>query len=60
MRYDVAEYVYTLPDVYTAKILSMAISALNALDDRTPMEEESLRHALKMEMLLTKEGKQQP
>lgn len=54
-RYNAAEYIYTLPDVYTAKILSTAISSLNKLDDRTPLEEEALRHALKLERELQKE-----
>lgn len=55
MRYHVAEYVYSLPDVYIAKMLSIAASGLNALDDRTPMEEETLMHVLRMERLLQQE-----
>lgn len=54
-RYHVAEYVYSLPDLYTAKILASAIFSLHQLPDRTPMEEEALRHALKMQDLLAKE-----
>lgn len=55
-RYQVAEYIYQLPDVYTVKLLTMATAALSKLGtDRTPMEEEAMIHGLKMLDLLQKD-----
>lgn len=54
-RYDVAEAIYSMPDLYIAKMLSVAASSLNALDDRTTMEDETLKQVLRLERLLSKE-----
>jgi hypothetical protein len=54
MRYDVAEAIYTGQDILIAKILSTAICSLNSIDDKTAMELEALKYALKLENLLTK------
>ena len=38
-----------IPDAEFDKILTMAISALNRLDDRSPMENRALSFALRLE-----------
>ena len=57
-RYHMAEAVYAAQDILLAKILSQAVSALQRLGtDRTPMEEEAMILALRLEDQLRKEPK---
>jgi len=53
-NYHMAELVYAGPKEQLEKLLTVALSALNQLDDRTEFEEEVLRLAIKLELALGK------
>lgn len=55
-KFHAANVIYSAPDLYTARLISAALSVLSALPDRTEQEKGALELALKLEKELAKEA----